>query len=327
MGDTQLKRITTLLAKEEAAESYGVDVIPAAGDGIDVYDFIPPQPIPKKFNREKDVGHYGQDTVMGAIYYQMSFKRDLQGNGTVQDGATVTDHGILWHSCNALETKNASTDITYTPYSGEGSSLSIYGYTAGGEGADEATLFKMLGSRGNCRIILVAGEPAICEYTFWGLYAQAAASTLVIPTGLEAIEPPIVLNTALQFDEASTEPVETIEFDMGNQLEILPDHAAATGYKKVMITDRKPTVNFNPEVDPTLIVKLQKMLEQDAAEPPASLIMTIGATAGNKHLITFGKLNVVDIPWGDRSKIRTHEVACELKPTDAGDDEWSIKCF
>lgn len=327
MGDTLLKRISTILVKEEAAESYGVDVIPAAGDGIDVFDLIPPQPIPKKFNRERDVGHYGQDTYMGGRYLQASFKTDLKGNGTVQDGATITDHGKLWHSCNALETKNVGTDITYTPFSGEGSSLSMYFYVAGGEGADEAALYKMLGSRGNCRIIMVAGEPAICEWTFWGIYAQAAASTLVIPTGLESQEPPIVLNTALQFDEASTEPVETIEFDMGNQLEILPDHAAATGYKKVWTTDRKPTVSFNPEVDPTLIVKLQKMLEQDAAEPPASLIMTIGAVAGNKHLITFGKLNVVDIPWGDRSKIRTHEVACELKPTDAGDDEWSIKCF
>ncbi len=171
-------------------------------------------------------------------------------------------------------------------------------------------------------MILQAGHPARVNWRFQGKYLDPVDAAIPTPT-LEAnvLIPPKALSASLTFNAITTFTVQQLQIVMGNTLAVRSDINDATGVGGIAITNRAPTGSFNPEA---VLVGTYNFWQDWINSTLRQLSAQLGATTGNKLLVTCPKLAIEQIREAERAGILVFEIPFSLA-FNAGDDEVSLK--
>lgn len=301
-----LRTKAVVLAKVEA--SYGQDAAPTPGANAILTDLPEFEVLGRKLERNNTRSYFGHlPPVNVGEGLKIRFKAELKGSGAVD---TPPEIGALLRACNFTETITPSTGpVDYDPNSStSGESASIYFYQDG-------ILHKLLGCRGTFGFELKAGEYGAVPFELTGIYAGPADDTAPSGTYNQTV-PPKFLSANFTIDSYSG-VIESLKAEMNNEIAKRVSANAATGILEYMIRQRKVSGECDPEAVTLATKDFWQMWEDSSA---VALSATVGATAGNKCVITAPKV-VLDVPkYGDREGILTYSLPLVFTP-DTGDDE------
>jgi len=311
-------RNVSILAKVES--SYGVDVTPAATDGL--YAVVGGLPeIVQEANTLNDVSRGGvlskmQPAPPGPRSYRLSLKVPLRGRGAAYSSAVKPKVSPLLRACGFTETlvtTGGSESVSYKPRSTGWESISLYCYLDG-------MLFKLLGSRGSVNFTMRTGGIAFAEFTFDGFYADPTDTAIVVPTGEPNLQPPTFVSSAFQMGVANyAAPFQSINVDMKNQISILPDSTKADGVGSIEIVDRIPDGSFDPEA---ALVATFNYYSAWKAQTLQDLTWQLGAAQYNRIKFELPEVALSSISVGDRSGAAMFTTPFTIHSTaSAGDDE------
>lgn len=300
-----------LLAKEESV--YGTDPTPTvAANSIEARNV--------KVNYRGDVLErptIGNDLspfapVMGKRWIECSFEAEIKGSGAA---GTAPRLGDLFEACGFAETVSVGSSVMYKPSGVVMKSITLYVYDIPDTG--NARLHKITGARGTVNIRAEAGQLAIAEFSFSGIYnAVSDVSAPAAPT-FETTTPPIVQSAAFAINSVTTLIAQSLSLDIGNDLVQQDDISSAGGLKGFQIVGRKPTGSFAPEA---VLVATYAWWTDWLAATQRAMTLAIGATAGNICTITAPKVTTDQISEGDRNSITVDEVTFRCN-RNAGNDE------
>jgi len=181
---------------------------------------------------------------------------------------------------------------------------------------------QLVGAMGNAKFRGVAGERVWINFEFTGIWQAPADGAL--PTWAPTSVLPLKLDNASGAFTLATEAlkINTFEFDLGNQVILRPDAAAAGGLAYAMITDRDPTWTIDPESD---LVAGYDIFGDFLAGTEVALALTVSNGTRNMAFAV-PKFQYRSIDPGDREGVQTDEVVgqCNIDNIDNGDDEWSL---
>lgn len=241
---------------------------------------------------------------------QMSFTCELTGTSSAGDSLHFTD---ALQACGVLETLVAGTSATYTPASDSIDSVTLGLYRDG-------KLRRVWGARGNCRLILEVGKPALLQFEFQGADWDESDTSLLGGVTLNSITPPVCNGISLTMNTYSA-TLSKVEINLGNQLSLRKDANASSGNKSAVITGKEATLSFDPE---DVLVATEDFMGTWRAGTEVAFEATLGSDAGNTHEITAPKVQYQEIRETDKDGIAGLEITAQLNE-DSGDDEWQIQ--
>ncbi|MCC6428327.1 MAG: hypothetical protein IT435_16085 [Phycisphaerales bacterium] len=199
------------------------------------------------------------------------------------------------------------------------------------EERDGGQIFRVVGARGDFSLMLEMNKPALLKWEFTGCpvlqndaseltgSAFANVSTLGAP-------PPVCKGCELAIDGTAltTTTITQVELKAGNTISpdetIASNDFAASGNRGYVITDRKPTLSFDPRREVPGINATGK-LYGGATFSASAKVGNTSDTHG--QVIAYAPAaQVSGASEGDRNGMRTDQV--EAKLTGSGDNAWSL---
>ena len=304
---------TAILAKNET--TYGTDATPAASDAIDVFDFTI-KPTGDKIVRQPYKANLSpSEHVIGKKLVEGSFKMEVRGAGAAYSASVRPDPDPILRASGlsaTVDTTPGAEKVTYDPVSTGFESVTIYAYMDG-------LIHKVLGCFCTFKLIAQAGQIAIFEVSFKGLYQVPVDGAIITPT-LLALQPPIVQSVGLTIGGWAAGVYEKLEMDAAVEISERPDLNSAEGLKGLAITGRQPAGSM----DPLAVTEATKSFWANwKAGTAEALTATIGSTQYNKMTLSAPKVQISDIAWGDRSKERIYSLGLNFAGN-AGDDEFQL---
>lgn len=248
--------------------------------------------------------------VAGARKATMEFDVEIKGSGTAGTAPTL---GKLLKACGFGETVSAGVSVTYAPASTGISSMTLALYNDG-------VIYKMWGARGNCSLKLEKGKHAMLHFTFTGAdFSVTDGAMLSSGVTYEATTPKPFLSATLTVDSYAA-LLGSLEVNLNNEVTLRPDANALSGHKSAVITGRKPTGSFPPEM---VLVASYDFFGKWRSGNEGALTLALTGTAGNICTITAPKLQYTGVSPSDNGGIRSLGVDFALNRS-SGDDELSI---
>jgi len=249
-------------------------------------------------------------SVFGKRSARISF--DVELVGTAAAGSAIHYSDAL-KACGVGETLVGGTSATYKPASSSISSATLAMYMDG-------KAYKIWGARGTARLLLEAGKPGIISMEFLGAdFSETDAALLTSGVSYNAVKPPTFQNASLSIDSYAA-LVSRLEIDFANNLKLREDASASSGHKSCVITNRRPTISFDPE---NVLVATEDFLGNWRSGSEMAFTTTIGSAAGNTIAVTAPKVQYQDVKLGDREGLSTYDIS-GLCCLNSGDDEWQI---
>lgn len=300
-------------AKVEAAEGTA-ETLAGADANVQILEPAKFEPNISMFQRElMDVSLSSFKQIPGTRLAQISFKVENKGSGTAGTAPAV---GKFFKACGFGEVVVAVTSVTYAPISAIASipTLTIAVYVDG-------VRKQIKGARGNVTYSAKNGEPGMYEFTFIGVYDAVTDQSLLTPSGVETTVP-VALQSALFSINSFAAFVSQVSFDMGNTLAPRADINSASGYISTLLTKRKPTASFDPELE---LVATHDFYGRWLAATTGALTWKHSGSAGNICTFSAPACQYVKIGDGDREGIATVQADCALvRSSSSGNDELSI---
>lgn len=305
-----LTRLKLIGCKTEVTE--GTAIALAETDFFHAFD-IDVKPLPELIDQpyhSTSLDPYAK--LVGKKKYELKFKTFVKGSGAA---GTAPPVGPLIQALGHTETPVTSTSVTYAPasqppsanFKSQGKSCTIKVY-------EDGTLHVLAGARGTRKLIAVAGQPAVNEWTFSGLYT--AVTDAAFPTNTpNATAPPIVQSSSLSLQGYAAVAAK-LEIDWGNVLQDADNVSSANGILVFRITDRQPVGSCDPEA---VLVATHDFYGKMMSGATASSSIVIGSAAGNICTITLPKTQYGEISPGDRKGIMTFQIPL-IFSRNAGDD-------
>lgn len=243
----------------------------------------------------------------GARIGQATFETDLTPSTTTHPAWALA----FLPACGLV----ASTD-TYTPRTeAPGSNvktLTIGLYTDG--------LYEQLhGCMGTFSIQFEAGRVPRIQWTFTGVYTKPSDVAILDPT-YETTNPIRFVSSALAIG-SYTPKIQSMSLDIGNQVVLREDSRSTTGFSYAVVTDRRPTLTLNPELD--LVATAPYATDFENRTMRAISWAMSESNLGFSWSAPAGQLAGPPQP-GNRGDIRTWELVYQLNKSDpTGDDELS----
>lgn len=295
-------RKTQILVKAEV--SNGTWNAPAVTDGILAYDVV----ATPEFNMFKRDPHFADlsryQSLSGIQTATITFRTEIRGSGVdalppakIQ---TLLDASMFASGVGGTM-KPSSTAIT---------TLSMQ--------IEEDGVHKtFVGCGGNVRIVGTVGEPMFFEFSFRGTIRDITTGVLSALSGLPITVPPVLLNAAFSTNVGGSEShlINSIEFDMQNEIALSPDISSVTGVKAAKITGRNPVGSMDPEYNTTY-----DWLADIIGNAQGTLTLTLGSVSQNKIQITAPQIRFLSMDPGDRDGVRILTVPFEMNRS-SGNDE------
>lgn len=306
-------REQALYAKLES--TFGTFNTPVSTDALQVMNLKPnPAENLRWITREVIRASLGEDQgLYGGALMGFDFDVELKGSGTA---GTAPRFGPLLQACGLQETIVGGTSVTYRPFSTIASHKGVsIGYKAGG------VYRTAKGCRGNVSMTLAAGMPGKLSFKMVGhinTEADAAAPAL---SSLEATRPPPFLSAGFTIGAFSC-PIAELSLDLGNTVAISPDPNSSDGYGEVRVTARKLAGKVNPEAKLIATKDYVGIFRTNTTQTINT--GTIGGTAGNRWALQIGTAYFMNVPFGDRDALLTHEIEFGAAETSSGDDEFTL---
>ena len=303
-----------ILAKIEA--QYGTDPVPAeATESIIVLGLPEYTPLGSMRERAVPLNFYGKlKGVNVGDGLKITFKTELKASGTA---GTVSRYDPLFRACN-MTVSGTSTKI-YTPNSTmDAESCTIYFYRGG-------VLHKLIGCRGTFSMSLVAGEIAVINWEFTGLYADNAADIATPSPTFEAIAPVIVQSLGLTYNSVSV-VIKELMLDIGNSINARKDcNAANNGVSQYVVTGREAKGSMKIEALALSALNPWDIWDNTTA---ANIALDITATAGYDFSMAVTGVVLNEIPkYGDENNILTWDLGFSINPTAAAGNNEIIITF
>ncbi len=238
------------------------------------------------------------------------------------DGASILKYHIVSGSFSSGETVTGGTSgATCTTSSvatqTENPSLTMGVYNDG-------FLERMKGARGKVKFNLKAGEPAIMDFDFQGVYVDADDAPMLSGVTHESSIPPAFLNAQLTVNDYEA-IVSAIEIDCNNSISSRESVNDANGILSYRITGRDLTGSIDPEM---VLKSQQDFYAQWKNNTEIVIDFSVGSVSGNKFRFYVPKAQYNNLNKGDREDIRTAELTFSLNGSMLlGDDELTILQF
>jgi len=310
-----LNKNKILLIKREAV--YGTDSVPTVSDNA-----IEAKNIKIEYNGdllERDLVRStlsNSAPIMGQRWAELSFQVEVKGSGTKGAAGRIGDALV---ACGLTETAAAGSSVTYTPCDSTFLSATAYLYELQDSG--NCKLHKITGCRGTVAFDFEAGKISTAEIKLQGLIDEITDETDPSTPTYETTTPPIVENSTFTLNSVATLIAQAVKIDMANEVVKQDDLNSATGLKGFMITGRNPSGTINPEA---VLKATYDFVGDWQAATARALSLVLGSAAGNKLTVTAPKLVLEKVGAGERTGIRTEDLAFRLA-SNAGGDELVLK--
>ena len=302
-----LTRLTQVLVKAETTN--GTWNAPENTGGILAYEVVA-TPAFEMFKRDpmhSDLSRY--QSLTGKQTASITFKTEVRGDGASVDPPDNIQ--VLLLAC-----KMAVSGSTIIPKSTTDTTISIQ--------VEEDGIHKQFkGCGGNVRLTGTAGEPMFFEFTFMGTIHDIAAGTLTTLSGIPTTVPPILISASFSTNVGSSQShlINTIEFDLQNEVVMSPDINTSTGVKAAKIVGREPVGSFDPEYNTTY-----DWLDAIISNTQGTLSLTLGSSQYNNIRITCPQIRFLAMDPMDRDGIRALTVPFEMNRSSGNDEivlDWS----
>lgn len=298
-----------ILAKLEA--SYATDPNPSAG--LDAILGTDVQLVPMEgsdVSRDLETPYLGaQGTIPTELHMKLSYKVELVGSGTA---GTAPAWGPSLRACGVAETIDAGVSVTYNPVSDDHESVTLYVVIAD-------TQYKMIGSRGTCKLNFPAQGIPYLEFEFTGLFTKPAEVIRVNPDLTRFQKPQVVSdrNTPVFTLDGDGFVMRSCMLDFGNEVEA----RFLVNSEGILITDRSDVIQTTVEAVPLTTFDPFDLAAEQVAVP---LVLAHGTVAGK--VVT---LNVpvaqMQRPQGLESSQNIKEWPLRMVPLPtAGNDQWTL---
>lgn len=244
----------------------------------------------------------------------ITFDAYLRGS----DSAGVAPElGVALRSCGFKETIVALTSVTYTmaPQTTTPPSVTM-------ELRRDGKISRIWGARGTVKFKGMVGEAAVWSFTYTGADWEEVDGALMAGVTYTAIQELMFQEIALTLDGSGTNlNLSSVDIDQGGKVTLRQSMSTASGYLSAMITDRNPTLSFDPEA--VLAADIDFMGIWRAGTTVAFSSGAMGTGAGKVCTITAPKLQYQGISQADRDSLSTLAITGKLCKN-LGDDELSV---
>lgn len=306
-----LDKRAVMLAKDES--TYGTSSAPVAGtDAILIEDLAWAFANVRMHQRKPVRAGLGllAPKYAGSLI-SITGKCEIKGAGSA---GAVPEVGPLLRASGWAETISSGTSVTYKPTSTQANhkSSTMFFY-------DDGLLLQMVGARGKCTFDLQVGMPAMMGVEFTGHFVSI--TDVALPTATyDSTVPPILVSVPFAIGAYSA-IISKLAFDMGLEISIPENIAAADGYGEIQITGRNPTGSFNPL---RVTVATQNFIDKWQTGVAAALATgTIGGTAGNRLSVSMPAVTYTEVGRGNQANVGTYELKFAAAES-TGDDEVSL---
>jgi len=291
--------------------SYGTDPAPGASAGVLAKNFTLSPMQGEDTARELDTPWMGDSgTIPTGVHRKLSFAVELAASGTA---GVAPAWGPMLRACGVAETIVADTSVTYNSVTNGHESGAFYFFNG-------ATLYKLLGSRGNAVLEFPSGGVPTIQFDMTGLYSPAAQGTAPTPTNLAEFR------SATEFGDANSQPLALngtdlgtgrVRFDLGNTVE----HRPVTGAESVVISSKSGMIEATVDAVPLSTFDPFALVTSMA---DVALSLQHGSGAGNVMSLAATKAQMM-LPGDLQADKNVTQWPLRLKPRpNAGNDQWTL---
>jgi hypothetical protein len=303
-----LKNKALILAKVETV--YGTDPTPTGAANAILCGNVDYDVLENKLERNNIKSSFGALKFVAIGEGQkLSFEVELKGSGAA---GTAPEISPLLRACGFTLTTNAGVSNVYTPNSAGSSaeSVTIYYYIDG-------IMHAATGCRGSVSLSdAKVNQFAKLKFDFTGIFAGPTATTLATPT-FNATVPPIFKGASFAIDSYAA-IIDGLSIDVKNDVAKRVSVNAATGILEWFIKERMVSGKIAPEM---VLPATKDFWTMWSGGSTYAMTATIGASAGNRCVITAPAVQLEKPKYGERESILTAEMGLVLTPTSAGNDE------
>jgi hypothetical protein len=286
-----LKRVRTLAAKVEATPGTAESLTAAEGV-FNAYDVML-QPSIAMTDREGS-GSFNQLTAISeGQTATVTFRTDLAWDGTATE---PTIFSVLMPACGWTETTNVWKPRSEAPGTNV-KTLTLGVYVDG-------LLKTIKGAVGTWVMTLPTGRMITIEWTFTGVYIEPTSTAIIAPTYPTDAPLRFASAAACTFNSVAMK-VEQITIDAGNEVTMLEDPTQASGFIHGIITNRRPTINANPE---SVLVATQNRHNIWTTSTAYAIQITLDGPSTSTLGITAPKAQIVNIQEADRNRVVVDDV-------------------
>jgi hypothetical protein len=223
----------------------------------------------------------------------VTFRTDLAWDGTATE---PTIFSVLMPACGWTETTNVWKPRSEAPGTNV-KTLTLGVYVDG-------LLKTIKGAVGTWVMTLPTGRMITIEWTFTGVYIEPTSTAIIAPTYPTDAPLRFASAAACTFNSVAMK-VEQITIDAGNEVTMLEDPTQASGFIHGIITNRRPTINANPE---SVLVATQNRHNIWTTSTAYAIQITLDGPSTSTLGITAPKAQIVNIQEADRNRVVVDDV-------------------
>ena len=252
--------------------------------------------------------------IRGNRISRVTFKSPIVGGTTA---GSRPPHWALLRACGMTEAISAGVSVTYTPTTASSTqeTVTIDLYLDG-------ILHRIVGAMGTFRKTVAENDTPMFEFEFHGVYVAPSDTALLSGVAYQAVSPPAPLGATLTF-RSQTLVSTGWTFDLANSVVVRQDITQAGGVIHAVITNRKPVITTDPEVE---LVATFDFWSNVVNANSGEFNGTIGSAAGNTVRLLAPNAEITTAEPGDREGLRILNLT--LKPrrlVSAGEDHASLR--
>jgi hypothetical protein len=297
-------RRAALAVKTEAA--YGTDILPIAADILEVSN--PAFQAVQEVSRDERISGAGIDLpdIPGSRLATFSGELTLHGSGSAYAAGVKPEADALLRALGFTATGTFGAGVETWVYKratgatfGESVTAKLY-VENGPQGV-------LLGAFGTGRILHRRGLPTRLAFALTGRYIKPVEVAL-LSASPSAIQPPVFHSAAVTIGGVLHE-VESLDVDLGSDVQAISAANSANGYRGVHIAGRRPTMRLDPEVVP--VATFDWYDKRDLQTLMVGAWQT-GTLQYNRILETAAAIKVAAIDDGERNGLRVHNITAGL---------------
>jgi len=161
----------------------------------------------------------------------------------------------------------------------------------------------LAGAMGTFQLVCPTGRRAYMEFTFTGVWQPVVDTAILAPT--YPTDLPIRYASAVSTYNSVALCVESVTFDVGNNVVLKECASTAAGFDYAIVTDRSPTITCNPE---STLVATQDRFGGWLAATEAEFSITLDAVSNATIEVSAPKAQITNLQEGDRNGIQTDDI-------------------
>ena len=306
---TFLKRKRVLAAKIESTVGT-VETLAAADAAFNVYDAM--IQINTEMEERQGQGGFGYfSSVPAGRIGVATFRTYLEWDGTATEPSWAD---TFFPACGWVKTGQVYTPRSEAP-GNNAKTLTIGVYEAEPTGSN-AVLKRLAGCMGSFTVNLPTGRLGFIEWEFMGVWQAVTSVTMLSPTYPTAKGLRFAGGLA-EWDNVNM-CVESATINSGNNVIMRECPTTAAGYISAFITDRRPTINLNPEA---VTIATQDRWAKWLAESEHALELDLAGPTTSVLSFDAPKAQIINNQEGDRNGMVIDEIELQCNKNGTTHDE------